>query len=469
MEEKYSPQQKALKINLDRRIFGTLAEIGAGQEVARWFFHVGNASATVAESISAYDMAISDGLYGKTAHYVSRSRLEAMLDREYGQLVERVDPARGDSTAFFVYADTVATHTSSRQHAGHGWVGVRFQDSPKAEPSEAIIHIEMLDTQTASQQEAVGLIGVNLLYGAFYLAHDPATLIGTLMDGLNRRRIEVDMIKFSGPAFQGVDNRLMSLQLLEQGLTDVAMFTASGEVVQPSEVLAGQPVLLERGSFRPVTNVTLAMVDRALGQLRQDFPQAPAEPVVVMEMTLNNLTTSGDRIDHNDFLARVDLLGALDKMVMISNYTRFDQVTSYLRQYTQNWIGMVVGVPTLRAIFDEKYYTDLEGGILEGLGRLFKGRVKLFVYPTIETKTGSLVTADKVQVGAQLIHLYSYVFDNGFIEPIRDFEPGQLDVSTADVLEKIQADSPDWRTLVPAPVADVITRENLFGYRRPAV
>jgi hypothetical protein len=460
VETARSSQQKALQINLDHRKFGTFAEIGAGQEVARWFFHAGKASATVAESISAYDMAISDGLYGKADHYVSRSRLNAMLDREYQQLLERVGPAKGANTAFFVYADTIATNTSSRRHAGHGWLGVRFQDRPGAEPSEAILHIELLDTQTVGQQEAVGLIGVNLLYGVFYLAHDPTVLIGTLMDGLNRRRVEVDMIKFSGPAFGAVDNRLISLQVLEQELTDVAMFTAAGDVVQPSEVLAAQPVLLERGSFRPVTNVTFSMLDRALGQLHKDT----GEPVTVMEMTLKNLT-SGDHIDHADFLARVDLLGALDKMVMISNFTRFDLVTTYLRQYTQNRIGLVAGVPAVRAIFDEQYYTELEGGILEGLGRLFAGPVRLFVYPTVDAQDGNLITAEQIDVEPRLKHLYSYVFENGFIEPIRQFDAAQLHVSPAEVLAQIQLGKSGWEALVPEKAAAVIKEERLFGYK----
>jgi hypothetical protein len=351
-EESGSTRPKALKINLDGRKFGTFAEIGAGQEVARWFFHSGKAASTIAKTISAYDMAISDGIYGPTEHYVSRQRLEAMLDHEFKRLVERLDQKRGESTAFFAFADTSATETHSHRPAGHSWLGVRFQTEPRGEPSEIILHVEMLDPVTVEQQAALGLAGVNLIYGAFYYADDPTHLIASLMDDLSRRRIEVDMIKFSGPAFTQVDNRLMSLQLVEQGLTDAAMFTASGDVVQPAEVLYNKPVLIGRGSFRPVTNVALEVMDRAVHQLQQDSPDAQ-DLVVLMEMTLNNLM-SEQAIDPRDFLARVDILGALGKMVMISNYTRFDMVTSYLRHYTQNWIAMAMGVPTLRQIFDEK-------------------------------------------------------------------------------------------------------------------
>jgi hypothetical protein len=461
VEEGHSAQEKAIKINLDAGRYGTFAEIGAGQEVAAWFFHAGKASSTVARSVSAYDMAISNSMYGATEHYVSRARLEAMLDREYKQLVEQLDQARGDRSAFFVFADTVATHGSSRSSGGHGWMGVRFQDRPKAPPSEVIVHVEMRDAVTAAQREAVGLAGVNLIFGAFTLHHDPVALMRSLLDGVDRRRIEIDMIKFSGPVFNGLDNRLMSLQLVESGLTDAAMFLANGEVVQPSEVLLHRAVLLERGSFRPVTNVTLDMLDSALRQLRQDCQGTLEEPVSIMEMTLNNLM-SGAAIDSKDFLARADILGALSKTVMISNYSRFDCVTSYLRQYTQDWIAMVVGVPTLRAVFQEKFYDDVEGGILEGLGRLFRGRVKLFAYPTLSS-TGDLETADQLAIEPKLRHLYAYLFENGFIEPIREFSTEQLHTNPAGVLQKIQAGDPGWVEFVPAAAAELIRKESLFG------
>jgi hypothetical protein len=461
-EDVRSAQEKALQINLDAARFGIFAEIGAGQEVVRWFFHVGKASATVAKSISGYDKNVSDALYGTAPQFVSRVRLEAMLDREYGQLIEQLDAKRGADTAFFAFADTVATHGSSRSSGGHGWLGIRFQDRPKAQPSEVIIHIEMLDAFTASQQETVGLAGVNLIYGAYAFLKDPVTLIKSLMDGLDRRRIEVDLIKFSGPVFNGVDNRLMTLQLVELGLTDVAMFLANGEVVQPSEVLHNRPVLIERGSFRPVTNVTLNMLDAGLEQHRQDPSGAAEDPAVVMEMTLNNLM-SGPNIDHQDFLARAGILCALDKTVIISNYTRFDAVTTYLRQYTQNWIGMVVGIPTLRAIFEEKYYEELKGGILEGLGRLFRGPVKLFAYPTVSGETGELETAEKIAISPKLEHLYAYLFENGFIEPIRKFSHEQLDISPGDVLKRIQAGDKTWESFVPATAAALIERDGLFG------
>ncbi len=462
-----SAQEKALKINLDGSRFGTFAEIGAGQEVVRWFFHAGKASSTVAKSISAYDMATSDALYGPTHHYVSRARLEAMLELEFHQLVQNLAHTRGERNAFFVFADTVATHGSSRSGGGHGWLGIRFQAQPGGETSEVIIHIELLDAFGSRQQEAVGLVGVNLIYGAFTQHQNPTTLIRMLMEGLDRRRVEVDMIKFSGPLFRDVDSRLMSLQLVEYSLTDAAMFTAEGDVVQPSEVLYGRPVVVERGSFRPVTNVTLNMLDDALRQIRPIFDRPTDEPVVVMEMTLNNLM-SGRSIDHQDFLARASILSALSKTVLISNYTRFDCLTTYLRQYTKNAIGLVVGVPTLRAIFEERFYDELEGGILEGLGRLFRGRVKLFVYPTLSAESAQLQTAENMGVSPALKHLYQHLLSNGFIEPVRQFDAGQLHVSPGEVYRMIQSGDEEWVRFVPPVAAALIRQGRLFGLKSEA-
>jgi hypothetical protein len=460
MEQKSNTPQKALQINIDLKKFGTFAEIGAGQEVARWFFHVGKASGSVAKSISAYDMAVSDSLYGPTDRYVSRARLEAMLTREFDQLLHRQPVKPGPPKALFVFADTVTTQ--SHTHAGHGWMGIRFQNAPGDEASEIIIHFAMSDSETVNQQEAVGILGVNLVHAAFYYNRDPNLVVNSLMDGLSRRRIEVDMIKLSGPVFTAVDNRLMSLQLVENALTDAALFTAAGEVVQPSEVLWGKRVLIERGSFRPVTNVTLDMLSRARQQQEKDCPaDAGDPPVVLMEMTLNNLM-SAQTIDHQDFLHRVDLLGVLGQMVMISNYARFDGVTGYLRKSTQKPIGMVMGVPTLNEIFEEKYYADLPGGILQGLGGLFQGPVTLLIYPTKDS-AGELSTADSVAVPAREKKLFNYLRENGSIEPIREFDGAQLDVTPGDVLRKLQEGDARWRDMVPAPVAELIESRGLFA------
>jgi hypothetical protein len=458
-EDEILPRHKALAINLSKRRFGSFAEIGAGQEVVRWFFRAGDASSTVAKSVSAYDTAVSDEVYGSTEHYVSRQRLQAMLDHDYPQLLKRSDHKRGESTSFFAFAVTAATRHST---GGHGWMGLRFQTEPRSEPSEIVAHVQLLDQSSIAQQGVLGRVGVNLIHSAFFHPEDPIKLIGSLKHGLRPGRMEVDLIKFAGPAFREVDNRLMSLQLVEQRLTNAAMFTVDGEVVQPSEVLAGKPVLLERGSFRPVTNVTRDMLDCALRQMHGNAGIESSDVVVLMEMTLNNLMAE---LDHNDFLARVDTIAALGKTVMVSNYPRFHAVIGHLRKYTQNWIAMVLGAPTLIEIFNEKYYADLDGGLLEGLGRLFRDKVKLYVYPMF-TRDGKLVGTEGLAVPAGSEHLYAHLLERHQIEAVREFHQDQLDIYPSQVLHKIQAGDPSWEKMVPPQAAEIIKREKLFGYRQ---
>lgn len=454
--------QKALQINLDASKYGTFAEIGAGQEVARWFFRVGGAAGTIAKSISAYDMTISDAIYGPAERYVTRQRLQAMFDHEYELLIQRLQESRGASTRFFVYADTVKARGYKATDESHGWMGVRFQAQPLGEASQILIHARMLDKENVQQQEALGILGVNIIFGALYYDDDPRTLTESLLDSLTHDRVEIDMIKFSGPAFEKVDNRLMTLELVRQGLSDAAMFTADGEVVHAAEMLYKKPILVERGSFRPVTKVTLDMLECAQAQFVQE-PNVQGEKIVVlMEMTLKNLTTEGG-IDYKDFLDRVDLLGSLGKNVLISNYGEFYRLAGYLFRYTKKMIGIVMGVPTLREIFDEKYYSELEGGILESFGRLFKNALKLYIYPYRESASGSLITAGNLRVAPNLRHLYAYMVENLYIQGIRDFNEACLPISSRDVLGKIREGDASWEGMVPPQVAALIKDRKLFG------
>lgn len=460
-----APHEKALQINREAKQYGTFVEIGAGQEVVRWFFHVGGAAGTVAKTMSAYDMAVSDAIYGACPRYVSRQRLQAMLDREWELLLKRLDRGRGARTCFFVFADTVATRSFSRNEDGRGWLGVRFQTRPRTKPSEVVIHARMWDADNARQQEALGILGVNLLHAAIHLHARPERLLGALMDGLTRDRMEVDMIKCSGPAFAEVDARLLSLQLVHQRLTNAAFFTAKGEVVEPAELLHHQSVLIERGSFRPITNVTLDMLERSRERMRLDPRLRGREPVVLMEMTLRHLLGAQPTIDHTDFLARADTLGLFGHTVMISNYSRFHSVATYLRRYTDQPVGMVLGLPTLAALFEEKHYADLEGGILEAFGRLFRGSVRLHVYPWRHPKTGELVTAANFKAPGSLRHLYAHLLESGAIEPIAAFEPRNLEILPGDVLQKLQHGDRSWEEMVPRLVAKRIARDRLFGWR----
>ena len=459
---KPSTHDKALAINLDSAKYGTLAEIGAGQETARWFFRVGGASGTVAKSMSAYDMAVSDAIYGTTERYVSRQRLQAMLDREWNLLLDRLDKSRGDKSTFFVFANTVATHSFSRKDEGHGWLGVKFQTQPHEAPSQIIIHVRLLDAEVLREQEALGILGVNLIHGAFYLHGGPTKLIGSLLDDLGRGRVEVDMIKFSGPRFAGLDNRLMALQLVEQGLTDATLFTAEGETVIPSEVLYKKAVLIERGSFRPITNPMLDMLERAQEQFLREESLKGETPVVIFEMTLRQLQL-GNAIDHRDFLDRVDTLGALGKPVLISNFLRYHRLVSYLSRHTQKMVGLPIGLVRLRDVMDEKFYTDLPGGLMESLGQLFKNGAKLYVYPSLD-RAGKLTTVENLEVAPNLKHLYTHLVQNRFVENISNYNPDYLKVYSGDVLNKIHAGDDALEKLVPPAIFQVIKTKKLFGW-----
>jgi len=455
--------EKATQINLDKRFYGTFAEIGAGQEVARWFFRVGGASGTLAKTISAYDMAFSDAIYGKGERYVSQPRLLNMLDYEFKLLIERLGEKRGATTSFFVFSDTVSARNYFGTNECHGWMGIKFQLQPQAEPSEIIIHVNMLDKENLQQQEALGTIGVNLTYGAFYLHSEPEKLIASLLDGLSTSRIEVDMIKFLGPYFNNVDNRLMALQLVEKGLSNAALIGAKGEVLQPSEVLHKKPILVERGSFRPVTYVNLDMLDGARQQFLNHAKVKENEIVELMEITMSNLLTTGS-IDHRDFLARADTINAVGKMVLISNYAEYYKLAAYMQRYTKSEIGLVLGIPNLKELFDEKYYELLEGGILESFGRLFKNDLKLYVYPFMDPAYPELTTIHNMDVPEHVTHLFKHLLQSGYIEQIDKVHKEYMSIFSRAILAKIRAHDHSWEKLVPPEVAACIKENHFFGY-----
>src|SRR3989441_1726135 len=464
-EMEIGTDEKALQINLDPAKYGTFAEIGAGQEVARRFFRVGGAAGTIAKTMSAYDMTFSDAIYGPANRYVSRLRLQTMLDHEFNLLIERLDTKFGAEKSFFVFADTVAARSFKQRSESHGWLGVRFQSEPRGQPNQIIIHVRLLDATNVEQQEALGVIGVNLLHGAFY-GRQPEKLISSLQENLAPGRIEVDLIKFSGPLFQNVDNRLMSLQLVSQGLTNAVMFKSDGETVQPAEVFYKKAILVERGSFRPVTYATNDMLDGARREFLKESGYAEKDLVVLMEMTLENLLSEG-QLDHADFLARVDILGALGRTVLISRFGEYYKLAGYLSRYTNRMIGLVMGVPSLIEIFDEKYYLNLEGGILEALGRMFKHGLKLYVYPMIDEKTGKITTATQLEVASNLRSLFDYLIDNQFIEEISHYHSEYLRIYPAAALAKLQSGDTGWERMVPPEVVQIIKEREFFGYRAP--
>jgi len=489
-DELLTTNRKALTINLDQEKYGTFAEIGAGQEVVRNFFQAGGAAGTVAKSISAYDMKFSDAIYGKSQRYVSRERLDLMLDHEYVLLKERLMEARGANTTFFVYANTVAARNYKGTNECHGWMGIRYQFTPQSEPNDIVIHVRMWDKENILQQQALGVIGVNLIYGAFYFKDDPKQFMKSLFDQLGTDRIEVDMIKFSGPDYRNVNNRLMSLELVRLGLTNAVMFSAAGDVVQPSEVLHNKAIIVERGSFRPVTLVNMDMLRCACAQFAQEPDVKGKDVIVLMEITMHNLLASG-QLDHEDFLARVDTLSALGNDVLISNYSEYYRLSAYFRRYTKEMIGLAMGVNNLVELFNEKYYENLAGGILESFGRLFRNSVKLYIYPMRQTvfaryvagtdapdptpqiaktsfASNVLITARNVQVTPRLQNLYMHLLENHYIDCLVGYDEEVGSVFSRDELKKIKSQGSDWEKYVPTQVAEIIKQRNLFGYNSAA-
>lgn len=453
--------QKALSINLDKGQYGTIAEIGAGQETARWFFRVGGAAGTIAKAISAYDMQFSDSIYGTSPRYVSRERLGAMLDLEYKLIIERLGEKRGQQSTFFSFANTVASRSYSRDVDGQGWIGVKFQNSPCSDPSQIDLHVHLQTKNINQDQEHIGILGVNLIYGVLNYHSDPLQLLKSLMDRIPPGTLEIDLIDFSGPAFKDVDNRLMALRLVELGITQGAMFNADGEIVHPADLLYKKSILVERSRFNPPTLLNINMLDCAHKMFLDQHEIPENELAVISEMTLHNLK-AGDDICVNDFLQRADILCALGKNVLISNMGEYYKLADYLYRCTQRPMAITLGIPTLDEIFTESYYADLPGGILEAFGRLFKYDLQLYVSPSLSRETRELITTENYTPQSHLVHLYKYLCENSLISPLNTINYDYLNIHSAEVLEEIKAGNPTWEGKVPAVVKELIKSRKLF-------
>ena len=440
--------------------YGTFAEIGAGQEVVRWFFQAGAAAGTIAKSISAYDMTVSDAIYGESPRYVSRARLETMLEYEYDLLTDRLAEDR-DAPQFFAFANTVRARTYKGGDECHGWMGIRYQATPGGEPSQILTHVRMLDRENQAQQEALGVLGVNLIYAAFEYFEEPDSLLRCLLDDLSTERIEVDMVKLSGPAFEGVDSRIVSLKLVQLGLSQAAMFATDGSVLHAAEVLYKKPILVERGRFRPVTYVNLDILESARQQFSRRFEEDNIVPI--MELTLQDLRADGE-LDYRDFLDRADVLEATDTIVLVSNYFEYYRLAAYLRRYSNQPIALAMGIPSIGNLFDEDIYDDLDGGVLEAFGRLFKGDLKLYIYPTRDEERGELVTTDTYSVPEHLKYLYQHLCHNGYLEQIDCYNEDYLHIFSHEVLAKIREQDMSWEEMVPSEVSQLIKERELFGY-----
>jgi hypothetical protein len=444
--------EKALKINLSKTIYGTFAEIGAGQEIANWFFRAGGASGTIAKTMSAYDMTISDEIYGKASRYVSRDRMCSMLGHEYPMLLERLSAKRGSTTSFFTLADTVRARAySDTNQECHGWIGLRFQTDPCGPCSDIQLHVRLLDDSNARQAEALGILGVNLIYAAYHLRDSMTDLLQSLLDDLSRKRVEIDMIDFTGDAFASLEyqDRLVALKLVRLGLADAALFGADGEIWQASDVLHNKPVFLKRGSFDPITKLNLDMIERGQAAFQADFGDVAKDSIEILELTMHNLLASGCDVPDTEFLARADVLQALGKNVLISRYPQFHRISSYLARHTQRPIAIVLGLPLFQELFNERWCSDLEGGLLEAFGRLFKNQVRVYVYPMGNPATGQLISALDASVTPEQKHLLTYLIQTKNVRPLDVPQQEFLFKTSAEVRAMIQQGVPGWEKLVP--------------------
>lgn len=455
-------QEKALQVNLDSKIYGAIVEIGAGQETAREFFSAGAAAGTVAKTMSAYDMQVSDDVYGKAGRYVSRERCEQMMRTEYELMVERLSEPRGEKSSFFAYAATVTARSYTQKNECHGWVGIRRQLTPGAEPSEIILHVRMLDNTNIKQSEALGILGVNLVHGAYFHASTPKTIIDNLQDGMGHdKRIEIDVIHFSGPDFANVENRLMNLHLIHSWSCRAVMFDSSGASIVPASALRKKDTVVIRGSFKPPTKIHMDMKDVAIKQFAQEENVDPDNILALAEITMNELSGEGDDAD-SDFLARVDLLNDLGFSVLISDYLRFFRLRSWIRRYTQNRIGMVLSVLDFDYLFAEQYYEGLEGGILEAFGKLFSDNTHVYVYPTI--RDGKLITLENADVADDLRYLLQHLIHNRAMVTAEIKDVANLQISAREIAKKIPFGRGDWENSLPKKTADSIIQRKLFGY-----
>ncbi|MEM6523703.1 MAG: TonB-dependent receptor [Bacteroidota bacterium] len=462
--QNFSTKEKALQINLNSALYGSFAEIGAGQEVAANFFKAGGASGTVAKTMSAYDMSFSDAIYGTSDRYVCEARLIKMLNKEYGLLSERL-PHRAKETRFFAFANTLETLNYNKTNQAHGWIGVRFQTRPEGPHNECVIHVKMHDNDAILQQYAVGIVGVNLIYACLHYQEVSDDFLNSLTDELAKGRIEIDMFRIEGPDYEKVDNRIMSLKLVKNGMTRVAIFGADGNVQQPSEFLYKKNVLMLRGRFRPVTHVNVDMLISARRQFKKD-PDVDKDKIIVLtELTLADLSTDG-HIDEEDFLNRVDIICSLGQNVMISNYIRYYRLVNYLSAITRGRkIGIILGIYNLQKVFDENYYQDLKGGVLEAFGTLFGNNVTLYVYPSFKQGSRELYALENFQLPDNLQGLLNYLRFNKKLVDIEGAALDHLDIISDNVLAMIKSGEDGWESMVPRKVSAAIKEKSLFGYK----
>ncbi len=461
-----SQKRKALQINLDPQFYGTIAEIGGGQEVARSFFQAGGASGTIAKSISAYDKTFSDNLYnqGRKERYVSEKRLTQMLRKEYDELIRNLSESRGSNTKFFVFADTVETLNYTKSNKGHGWMGVKYQLKEHGEPNTVILHVNLPENDGILQQYTLGILGVNLIYACINHSDRPNFFLQSLMDNLDRERVDINMVSMSGPDLEYVDNRLLSVQLVKNNMTNATVFDRYGNVCRPGDFLYKKNLLLLRGSFRPITYIGFDMLKASYGFFKNEPEFSTENTLQLCEITLNNLLEEGE-FDERDFLARVDLLNGMGQNVMISNFQEFYKLSDYIADFTTGCVRIILGANILQKMLQPKWYEELRGGCLHAMGLLFNKEVQIYVYPFFDATTKKVITAVNVPVEQSMRPLYKYLTQNHRIVDLPNFKKDIAHFSSKDVLCRIQKNDNSWEEMVPKYISKNIKQKELFGFK----
>ncbi len=453
--------RKALRINIDTSLYGSFAEIGGGQEVARHFFQAGGASGTIAKTVSAYDKRFSDSFYNnnKKGRHVSEQRLQKMLNYEFKE-VTRLLHTENEETTFFALANTVEVLNFMKTNKSHGWMGVKFQLTPNSKPNEVIIHIKLLENDALLQQSTIGVLGVNLLFACKYYHDSPNTFLKSLTDNLSVDRFRITMMRMSGPNLDYIDNKLLAVQLVKNKMTRTIMFDKHGNVQQPSDMLYKKNVLAFRGSFMPVTYIAKDILNKSMALFALDEDYEVDNTLSFCELSLNNILSKGE-VDEQDFLNRVDMLVSIGQNVMISDLPEYYKLVDFFSQFKMNKLRIVMGIPTFEKVLNKKYYKNLRGGILEAVGKMFPSNMKLYVYPTKREKSTEIVTSDDLLMDNDIKLIFEYLKKNRLILDLKSEMVNQLHVSTREVNKMILGGNNDWEKYVPMSVCKIIKDKNL--------
>lgn len=452
---------KALRVNMDLERYGAFAEIGAGQEVARHFFQAGKASQTIAKTMSAYDMTYSDEIYGreKNGRYVCESRVNKMLEKEYSLLIRRLGEKRGAATAFFAYANTVATGTSDSPRC-HGWMGVRFQTKPHGEPNEIVMHVRMMDRHRLQQQEALGVLGVNLTDAAFYRLTKLEDFVTALVENLKADQVIIDVLKFSGPDVSHFDNLHANLELVRRGLCEAALISPSLEILNVADAVYGHALLLQRGKFRPVTVTHVDVMEKGLEQLKTEMAKVGEKKTSTLQLMEILLPRHSRAKDFEELRPRIEMLAACGYHALISALPLYDDLKRFFRKFTQAPMGFVMSASKLEHLFDPKYTAHLEGGLMEGLGRLFDEKTKIYIYPH-KTDEVCLTTKSFMPKGPTGL-LYKFFREKDQITDISGCDETGIYYHSDETRKLIEKGDKKWEKLVPPKAAELIKKKKLF-------